>query len=99
MGQADDRVDAERGPNAGNQERSPRQDAGQDAGIKARLEANPYDVEARLDAALDETMDASDPPELTQPGRGGEPALSSCYDEDAEQRRRKDATGEGPAEE
>jgi hypothetical protein len=79
-------VEASAVPNAGNQQRDPRQDAGQDASILARLRANPQDVEARLDTALDETMDASDPPELTQPGRGSEPAASSGYDEEAERR-------------
>jgi len=74
-------------PNAGNQDRDPRQDAGQDASILARLRANPGDIEARLDTALDETMDASDPPELTQPGKGIEPPLSSGYDEEAGRRR------------
>lgn len=83
--QSDD-ADASAVPNAGNQERDPRQDAGQDASILARLQANPQDVEARLDTALDETMDASDPPELTQPGRSSEPAASSGYDEEAERR-------------
>jgi hypothetical protein len=71
-------------PNAGNQERDPRQDAGQDASIAQRLAENPDDIEARLDNALDETMDASDPPEMTQPGRGSEPAPSSGYNEEEE---------------
>ena len=76
-------------PNAGNQQRDPRQDAGQDAAIEARRIANPRDIDARLDTALDETMDASDPPELTQPGRGSEPPVSSGYDEEAERKLRE----------
>ncbi|MFW2829400.1 hypothetical protein [Sphingomonas sp. ID0503] len=58
-----------RAPNAGNQQRDPRQDAGRDRSIADRLEQNPFDVEANLDNALDETMDASDPVEMTQPVR------------------------------
>ena len=70
-------------PNAGNQARAPRQDAGQDESITRRLEEDPEDIEARLDNALDETMDASDPPEMTQPGGRHEPPPSSGYkDED-----------------
>ena len=45
----------------------PRQDAGQDESIAKRLEKNPESKEARLDNALDESMDASDPPASTQP--------------------------------
>jgi hypothetical protein len=75
-------------PSASNQARDPRQDAGQDESIARRLAANPEDVEAQLDNALDETMDASDPPEMTQPGRSSEPAPSSGYSEEAEQARR-----------
>ncbi len=37
-------------------------DAGTDASILERLERNPESREARLDRALDESMDASDPP-------------------------------------
>jgi hypothetical protein len=75
-------------PSASNQERDPRQDAGQDASIAKRLAADPGDVEARLDNALDETMDASDPPEMTQPGKSSEPAPSSGYSEEDERARR-----------
>ena len=74
-------------PNSGNQERDPRQDAGQDASIARRLAEDPGDIEARLDNALDETMDASDPPEMTQPGRRHEPAPSSGYLEQEERAR------------
>ena len=46
---------------------------------------------AQLDNALDETMDASDPPAITQPGHGNDPAPSSGYDEEAERQRDDDA--------
>jgi hypothetical protein len=59
-------------------------DAGTDTSIAERLERNPESKEARLDRALDESMDASDPPASTQPihshGGGGELPESSGYD-------------------
>ena len=64
----------------------PRQEAGQDRSIAKRLERNPESPEARLDNALDESMDASDPPSSTQPVHNNEPAASSGYDEEAERR-------------
>ena len=73
--------------NSGNQERDPRQDAGQDVSIAQRIAENPDDIEALLDNALDETMDASDPPEMTQPGHRHEPAPSSGYSEEEERAR------------
>ncbi|MBI0474055.1 hypothetical protein D9601_01570 [Sphingomonas sp. MA1305] len=73
-------------PNAGNQERDERQDAGQDRSISERLERNPENPDARLDNALDESMDASDPPASTQPVHNNGPAPSSGYDEEAEKR-------------
>ena len=76
-------------PNAGNQERDPRQDAGQDASITRRLERDPESKEARLDNALDESMDASDPPASTQPVHNQEPPASSGYDEEAERKLRE----------
>ena len=64
-------------------------DAGQDKSIARRLEKNPESKEARLDAALDESMDASDPPASTQPVHNHGPAPSSGYDEEAEKARLK----------
>ncbi|QQV76259.1 hypothetical protein H5J25_12195 [Sphingomonas aliaeris] len=64
--------------------RDPRQDAGQDKSIAERLERDPENSEARLDAGLDESMDASDPPSATQPIHNTKPAESSGYDADAE---------------
>lgn len=66
-----------------------RQGAGQDKSITRRLEKNPSSEDARLDNALDESMDASDPPAQTQPGGDPGPAPSSGYDEEAE--RQQDA--------
>ena len=66
--------------------RDPRQEAGQDKSIGKRLEKNPGSQDAQLDNALDESMDASDPPSNTQPAHN-EPAPSSGFDEEAEARR------------
>ena len=63
----------------------PRQNAGQDESIARRLERDPGSQEARLDAGLDESMDASDPPASTQP-MSNEPAVSSGYDPEEEAR-------------
>jgi len=56
-------------------------DAGTDRSIVERLERNPESKEARLDRALDESMDASDPPAATQPGQSDEPVPSSSFPE------------------
>lgn len=71
----------------------PRQEAGQDESIAKRLEKNPESKEARLDAALDESMDASDPPSSTQPVHKHEPPESSGYDGEAEAKLQKDKGG------
>lgn len=47
----------------------PRQQAGQDESIVERLARDPASPQAKLDRALDESMDASDPPSQTPPGR------------------------------
>ncbi|MEG3122975.1 hypothetical protein [Sphingomonas sp. GB1N7] len=62
----------------------PRQDAGQDKSIAERLERDPQNSEARLDAGLDESMDASDPPASTQPVHNHAAPESSGFDADAE---------------
>ncbi|WP_423607001.1 hypothetical protein [Sphingomonas sp. MS122] len=69
-------------------------DAGTDSSIEERLEKNPENRQARLDRALDESMDASDPPATTQPVHSHQPPSSSGYDEEkerkiAEERRQK----------
>ena len=71
----------------------PRQEAGQDASIAERLERNPESKEARLDAALDESMDASDPPSSTQPVHSHEPPESSGYDAEEEARLKAEKKG------
>lgn len=63
-------------------------DAGQDEAINKRLKRNPESKDARLDAALDESMDASDPPASTQPVHSHKPAPSSGYDPEEEKRRK-----------
>ncbi|NNM78250.1 hypothetical protein HJG53_15260 [Sphingomonas sp. ID1715] len=60
--------------------RDPRQDAHQDKSIQRRLERDPFDADAKVDAGSDESMDASDPPAAAAPG-SQEPAPSSGYDE------------------
>ncbi|MEG3164988.1 hypothetical protein U1701_10305 [Sphingomonas sp. PB2P19] len=60
-------------------ERDPRQDAGQDKSIAKRLQKSPDSEDARLDNALDESMDASDPPAQTQPGASTDAPESSGY--------------------
>ncbi|MHA6718054.1 hypothetical protein ACX40Y_01265 [Sphingomonas sp. RS6] len=69
-------------------------DAGTDATIEERLARNPQSNEARLDRALDESMDASDPPASTQPVHNNQAPESSGYDADAEARRAADRRGE-----
>ncbi len=71
-----------------------RGDAGTDSSIEERLEKNPASKQARLDRALDESMDASDPPATTQPVHSHEPAPSSGYDEEEERKRADKAAAE-----
>ncbi len=61
------------------------QSAMQDDAIVQRLEENPEDADAQLDAGLDLSMDASDPVATVQPGDTGEPMPSSGYDEALEE--------------
>jgi hypothetical protein len=68
-------------------------DAGADKSIIERLERNPESKEARLDRALDESMDASDPPASTQPVHNHQPPESSGYDAKAEEKLAAGATG------
>ena len=62
-------------------------DAGRDKSIAKRLQKDPESSEARLDNALDESMDASDPPSSTQPVHSSGPAPSSGFDAEAEKQR------------
>ncbi|MFL9840829.1 hypothetical protein ABS767_07645 [Sphingomonas sp. ST-64] len=61
-----------------------RGDAGTDESIGERLERNPESKQARLDRALDESMDASDPPSGTQPVHSHNAAPSTGYDAEKE---------------
>lgn len=56
-------------PGSDDNSRSPKlaADAGTDESIADRLYDDPESSDARLDRALDESMDASDPPSSTQP--------------------------------
>jgi hypothetical protein len=60
--------------------RDERQDAARDPSIDKRLQRNPSDPDAKVDAGSDESMDASDPPSAAAPG-SQEPAPSSGFDE------------------
>lgn len=60
--------------------RDPRQDAARDQSIERRLQRDPFDPDAKVDAGSDESMDASDPPSAAAPG-SQEPAPSSGFDE------------------
>ncbi|HWL46183.1 MAG TPA: hypothetical protein VNQ31_00570 [Sphingomonadaceae bacterium] len=62
-----------------------------DASDDARLARDPGNRDAQLDVALDESFPTSDPPGLTQPGKGKDPAPSSGYDEKAEKARARSA--------
>jgi hypothetical protein len=84
------RVDPNVDPDAAKSDQGARErDAGQDESINRRLERNPESKEARLDTALDESMDASDPPSSTQPVHSHHAPPSSGYDEEAERKRRE----------
>ena len=61
-------------------------DAGTDSSIEEWLEKNPESKQARLDRALDESMDASDPPATTQPVHSHQAPPSSGYDEEKERK-------------
>ncbi len=67
----------------------PDQHASQDKSIAERLAADPTSADAKLDVALDESMDASDPPAQTTPGSAMDPAPSSGYDPVAEEALRR----------
>ncbi|WP_109809568.1 hypothetical protein [Sphingosinithalassobacter portus] len=74
-------------PDAEQENSSARKDAGTDESISERLERNPESRQARLDRALDESMDASDPPATTQPVHSHDAPPSSGYDAEAEKER------------
>jgi hypothetical protein len=57
--------------------------SGPESELEERLRENPHDCDAKVDVASDESMDASDPPSVTQPRRS-EPVPSSGFDEEDE---------------
>lgn len=65
-------------------------DAGGDESIARRMAKDPESKEARLDNDLDQSMDASDPLSATQPVHNKDPAPSSGYDAEAEEKRKRD---------
>ena len=58
----------------------PGQQAGQDPSLRQRLRDNPNDFDAKIDVGSDESMDASDPPSTSMPGRD-QPMPSSGFPE------------------
>ncbi|MEG3174622.1 hypothetical protein U1872_00155 [Sphingomonas sp. RB3P16] len=71
-------------PEEGHDIHDPRQNAGQDESIAKRLERDPKSADAARDNALDESMDASDPPSTSKPGDNDTAPKSSGFDPDAE---------------
>ena len=49
--------------------------------LENKLRKDPKDSDAKADVGSDESMDASDPPSSTQPGRDDEPVPSSGFPE------------------
>lgn len=47
----------------------PGQQAGQDPSLRQRAQDNPDDLDAKIDIGSDESMDASDTPSTSTPGR------------------------------
>jgi hypothetical protein len=47
--------------------------------LERKLKLNPTDPDAKADVGSDESMDASDPPSVTQPGDTDEPVPSSGF--------------------
>jgi hypothetical protein len=49
--------------------------------LERQLKRDPNDLNAKVDVGSDESMDASDPPSVAQPGCSDEPAPSSAFPE------------------
>lgn len=49
--------------------------------LEQKLKRNPDDPNIKADVGSDESMDASDPPSVTQPGGSDEPVPSSGFPE------------------
>jgi hypothetical protein len=52
-----------------------------DRRLEQELKRNPNDANLKADVGSDESMDASDPSSVAQPGRSDEPAPSSGFPE------------------
>lgn len=50
-----------------------------DVDLERKLRRNPHDGDAKIDVGSDESMDASDPPSSSQPGRADGPVPSSGF--------------------
>lgn len=50
-----------------------------DRDLERRLRKNPQDLDAKADVGSDESMDASDPSSVTQPGQDDKPVPSSGF--------------------
>lgn len=90
-----DKMSVAPGPESDDSARGPvgSADAGTDKSISERLQRNPESKDARLDCALDESMDASDPPSSTQPIHNQQMPESSGYDAKAEKKLAGDQEG------
>lgn len=49
--------------------------------LEKKVQRNPDDSDAKLDLGSDQSMDASDPPAVVQPGHKDEPVPSSGFPE------------------
>lgn len=57
-----------------------------DRSIELTVKKHPEDADAKVDLGSDESMDASDPSSVTQPGNSSEPAPSSGYPQSDEKK-------------
>ena len=49
--------------------------------LEQELKRDPHDLDKKADVGSDQSMDASDPPAATQPGRNDDPVPSSGFPE------------------
>ncbi|HET7317309.1 MAG TPA: hypothetical protein VFI88_07785 [Sphingomicrobium sp.] len=54
--------------------------------LEHKLKLKPNDPDAKADVGSDQSMDASDPSSATQPGGSDEPAPSSSFPENSEEK-------------
>jgi hypothetical protein len=54
--------------------------------LERRLKRKPSDPDAKADVGSDESMDASDPSSVTHPGGNDEPAPSSGFPEESDEK-------------